>query len=518
MASVSVRRRRLPLRVVGVFLLFACAASPTLAGIDDSHLDALYAARHQAPIWGAARRAVLRTAIAQAEAQGLGLPKDAASPSDAAATDRALSRTALLLIEGLSRGTIDPAMIYRDYAAPRPTDNSVATLTAATRSNNPGTDGLAAMFATLAPGHRDYRALAEALARYRAIAADGGWPVIPAGSEVKLGGTDRRLQLLGKRLMIEGDLAREADDIAAAVRRFQARHGLAADGRVGPATLAALNVSAAARAEQIALNLERWRWLPRELGPRHVRVNAADAVLALYDGDRPVLKLKAIVGDRRHPTPVFRATIRGVVVNPPWNIPATIARAEMLPKLRRNPAYLKANNIEIVGREGDDPHGLQIDWRKVSGASFPFQLRQRPGPDNSLGGIKLDMPNRFDVYLHDTPAKSLFDRPQRNFSHGCVRVEHAAALAGELLGAAGRDGHALVAARAVEPETAHLALSEPVPVYLLYFTAFVDPGGTAQFRPDVYGRDAVLAAALSRSGRIAPAPAPADAVGCGPES
>ena len=519
MTGSRVGRVRLPLSIIGVALLFVGAAAPLSAMVDDSRLDALYAARGHAPIWTASRRVALEAAIGQSEAQGIHLPTDAARPSDAAATDRALSRTALTLIESLHHGSVDPRTLYRYYALPRPNDDPIAVLAAATQGDRPGHEGLAAMFAALAPAHRDYQALVEALARYRTIAARGGWPMIPTGSEVKLDGRDRRLHLLRERLKIEGDLAGEADDIAAAVRRFQTRHGLAVDGRVGPATLAALNVSAAVRAETIMLNLERWRWLPRDFEPRRVQVNAAAATLTLYVDNRPVLNLKAIVGDLRHPTPSFRAVIRGVVVNPPWNIPANIARNEILPKLRRDPAYLEANSIEIVGRGDDDPHGLRIDWRKVSGTSFPFVLRQRPGPGNSLGGVKLDMPNRFDVYLHDTPARNLFDRPERNFSHGCVRVEHVAMLAGELLSAADQDGHALLSAQAAELATTLLPLPEPVPVYLLYFTAFVDADGAIHFRRDVYGRDSVLADALARSAAIpASAPAPAGNVGCRPQS
>jgi murein L,D-transpeptidase YcbB/YkuD len=333
---------------------------------------------------------------------------------------------------------------------------------------------------------------------------------------------------LRRRLAASGDLppsrararvaaARYGGDLVAAVRRFQARHGLHPDGIVGAATIAALNVSAAERARQVTLNLERWRWLPRALEARHIAVNAAAATLEAVEANRAVLTSRVVVGEPRFPTPVLRASVEAVVVNPPWRVPPSIATGEILPRLREDRWYLADNEIVILERWDSDAFGLGIDWSTVSAEPFPFRLWQRPGPANPLGRLKLDMPNRFHVHLHDTPARSLFEGPVRAASHGCVRVERARALAAWVLDTPGAgekpDVEAMIAAGA----TRRVAVPAPVPVYLLYWTAFVDAEGVLHFRDDVYGRDARLAAALE--GRPAapaiPGPAPA---GCPPDT
>ncbi|MCK6449497.1 MAG: L,D-transpeptidase family protein [Alphaproteobacteria bacterium] len=367
----------------------------------------------------------------------------------------------------------------------------------------------------LEPADPQYRRLIGALRHYRGIAALGGWPIVPGDEELKLDGDDPRLPVLRERLGAEGDLpdgARDAPALLAAVQRFQARHGLDPDGRIGAATLAALHVTADHRAAQIAANLERWRRLPRRADDVYVEVNVADATLTLVEHGVPVLTTRVIVGDVRHRTPVLAATITGITLNPFWNVPRSIATREMLPRLRRDPAYLAANQIAIIERP-DDPFGKGVDWRSLSAAGFPYRLRQFPGAKNSLGRIKFEMPNALDVYLHDTPGKALFRRQQRAFSHGCVRVEHAPALALRLLERPDWDRAALDAAVATG-ENRRLTLSRPVPVYLLYWTALVDDAGRASFRPDLYGRDFPLIRAL-RFHAPGPAAATAEALPAG---
>lgn len=401
--------------------------------------------------------------------------------------DLLFSLAALRLAGDLALGRLQPQAIEADWGiAPPAFDTALAVAAILDRPD------LAAAFAELAPPHMGYARLLPLLARYREIAAQGGWPTVDTS-----GGTadpgDPRLAVVHQRLVITGDLANEPTaDLAAGLKHFQLRHGLATDGRAGKDTLAALNVPVEQRIAQIVANMERWRWLPRQFPERHIQVNAADATLEFVDGVNSPLKLRTIVGEAKHPTPVLQALVNGITFNPPWNVPHSIARKEILPKLRRNPGYLREQNMVIRNGLAEDPFGLGVDWRKVHRERFPYVLQQRPGPLNALGGIKLELPNRFDVYLHDTPGKKLFAKPQRNFSHGCIRVEQVAELVQRLLPADFKPPEGVE-----RGDTVTVWLRPSVPVYLLYVSAFVDADGTPQFRRDVYGRDARLTAALA---------------------
>lgn len=362
---------------------------------------------------------------------------------------------------------------------------------------------LAELLATLPPSHEGYAHLVSALRQYRVIARQGGWPRIPHGPSLRPGQQDRRIPLLRERLMIEGDLNSMANgdngydtELEEAIRRFQSRHGLAVDGIVGPATLNALNVAVETRIQQILVNMTRWRWLPRDLGSRYLTVNAADARLKVVENGQQVFTSKVIVGTRRHPTPVLESQLETVIFNPPWTVPSSIALNEILPKLRRNPHYLAQENIVIMGRRGIDPFGLAIDWSRISARHFDFRLQQLPGPNNALGQIKFDFPNRFSVYLHDTPQKKLFEQPGRTFSHGCVRVERARELAAFLLANQPQWNMARIDEAIASGLTEQAPITRPLTIYLLYWTVFVDAKGQVHFREDFYGRDQGLARLL----------------------
>jgi L,D-transpeptidase YcbB len=360
-----------------------------------------------------------------------------------------------------------------------------------------------ARLASLPPPAEDYARLVEALRRYRETAVRSDWPLVPPGPTLRMGDDDVRVATVRARLAAEdahvSRVATHFDErLEEAVRRFQARHGLDADGIVGAATVRALNVPATDRIQQIILNLERWRWLPRDLGPRYVTVNAADATLRVVEDGRPALASRVVVGDLQHPTPVVQARLDAVVLNPRWNLPASIAAREILPRVRENRRHLAEHDIVIMERRESDPFGLAVDWSTVSAEAFPFRLQQQPGPDNPLGRIKFDVPNRFDVYLHDTPTRALFARSVRTGSHGCIRVERADELAAHILA----DGTGRWTPQRLEEAIAgggslRIPVARPLPVYILYWTAFVGPDGVAQFRDDVYGRDRRLAAALA---------------------
>ena len=257
------------------------------------------------------------------------------------------------------------------------------------------------------------------------------------------------------------------------------------------------------QSSSIIANMERWRWMPRTLEPDRIVVNAADASLQLWIGGQIAMTSKVIVGRPGNPTPILRAEGAGITFNPAWTVPHSIAVKEILPKLKRNHAYLASQQMVLLDGPPGDPHGLHVDWRAIPAGNFPYQIRQIPGPHNPLGQIKLELPNRFDVYLHDTPGKTAFARQTRALSHGCVRVEQIMPLASYALNAD------LGAMRQISQaigtgETSYVPLRKKLPVYFLYWTAFPDQQGKIQFRPDIYGRDRRLIAAMhAGSQRIA---------------
>lgn len=257
------------------------------------------------------------------------------------------------------------------------------------------------------------------------------------------------------------------------------------------------------KADIIAVNMERWRWLPAKLEPDRVMINAASAELELWLDDKLVLTSRVIAGRPSNPTPLLRAEGAGITVHPPWNVPHSIAAKEILPKLKRNPAWLAKNDMVLLNGPAGDPQGLHVNWRGIPAGSFPYQIRQYPGLHNPLGQIKLELPNRFDVYLHDTPGKADFRKNARHLSHGCVRVEKILPLASYALG--GDIGAMLAVTQAMEgDDTAYLPLHKKLPVYFLYWTAVPASDGGLQYFEDVYGRDRrLIAAQRSQALRLA---------------
>ena len=358
----------------------------------------------------------------------------------------------------------------------------------------------------LRPRLGDYGALVTALARYRAIVRRGGWPTFPAGPALRPGDTSRHVAALRHRLVIEGyaapgtaaDSAMLDAELAGAVARFQASHGLETDSIVGPRTRRTLNVTAHYRVQQIIANLERLRWLPPRVGERSVVVNVPAFRLDAYERGQRVLTMRTVVGaDYGHrATPIFSDSMRYVVFNPYWNVTANIAVNEILPPARRDREYLARNGYEIVEGWGvrspvvNPPVLRNADFR-----SYRYRIRQRPGPTNALGRVKFMFPNDYNVYLHDTPFGELFAETKRAFSHGCIRVEHPVALAEFVLGPHGWARSAIDAAVASGVRR-EVALERAVPVFIIYLTAFAREDGTVGFRPDLYDHDAALLARL----------------------
>jgi murein L,D-transpeptidase YcbB/YkuD len=340
---------------------------------------------------------------------------------------------------------------------------------------------LAEWAANQPPPFERYRALRTALAQYRNIALKGGWPQIDAGPALKPGVSDPRVIQLRQRLAAENppgsiDVVSPVYDqtLAQIVASAQARYGLEADGIVGPAAMRAFNVPVEGRIAQIAANMERWRWMPRSWPTTRVEVNIAGARLDVYDQNRPVMDMKVAVGQPDKETPMLISAIHSVVLNPPWNVPTSIASKELVPK---GGAYLARNGFQ---------------W--VAGG----RLQQKPGPGNSLGRIKFDFNNSFGVYLHDTNAKAVFERDARSVSHGCVRVEKPQALANLLLGTDPDWSPTTMDEILTETDTVREPLAQKIPVLLLYWTVFTGPSGEVNFRDDIYDWDKALINLLGR--------------------
>lgn len=362
----------------------------------------------------------------------------------------------------------------------------------------------AAAFAALSPEPSAYASLKAALVRYRRIEQSGGWPALPAGLSLRRGSRGPQVAALRGRLAAEGYVPPRSAaaptvydaEIADAVKSFERRHGLAPDGVLDVATVAALNVSASDRVRQIELNLERWRWLPSDRGRRFVTVNVPSFQLTAYDGGRPELTMKVVTGKTESPTPVLDGEMTTVVFSPYWNVPSTIAADEIIPAVRRDPGYLRRHGLELVrGTQLVGPAALR---------SGDVQIRQRPGTGNALGLVKFLFPNPFNVYLHDTPEDHLFTRPRRAFSHGCIRVEKPFALTWWVLGDAPGWTPAAVRSAMRSGRERQLPLPEPIPVYVTYQTVEADADGVVFFWPDVYGHDSVQLPLLPRSAPAAP--------------
>ena len=339
----------------------------------------------------------------------------------------------------------------------------------------------------------------DALIQYQNITDTGGWPVVPPGDNLELGDHGERVAILRQRLVRSNDLDPASvvgdyfdTDLDSAVRHFQQRHGLSVDGVVGVRTMGAINVPAATRTRQLALNFERWQLLSWQLGERAILVNIADYSLAVLEGGLSVLDMQVIVGRPDRQTPVFSGEVNVLVLNPYWVIPHMIAVKDILPHVLHDPGYLNRLGIRVF--QGWDAGAVDLDpgtinWQGLSTKYFPYRLRQDPGPANSLGQIKFLFPNPYSVYLHDTPSRQLFKKVRRSLSSGCIRVEKPLELAAYLLQGNGLGSIEAVKAELASEHNKAVRLPSRIPIHLIYLTAWGDEMGTVYFREDIYGRD-----------------------------
>jgi murein L,D-transpeptidase YcbB/YkuD len=479
-------------------------------------MQTLYARRGFRPAWGDAKNAdALLAAIAGSEADGLNpadyqlallrdLTRQAREPGATATLrgqyDVLMTESLLRLGRHLAFGKVDAASFDakwnfgrgiegRDIA--REVEEALAA------------GDLARRIEGLKPTHRLYVGLKRELARYRAALPTPG--SVPAGPALKPGASDPRVPALRARLAASGDLdataavaSPEAYDEAleAAVRRFQGRMGLEADGVVGAGTIAELNVPVADRIRQLRINLDRGRVLLQDLPPEFIVVNVAGFSLYYVRGQEIAWSTRVQVGKPYRQTPIFRSEINYLVFNPTWTVPPGIIRADILPVARKDPGVFARKQLKVLDAEGRVIDPASVDWSRFQGGHIPYTLRQDPGPDNALGRVKLMFPNPYLVYLHDTPSQSLFERAERSFSSGCVRVQDALKLAELVLDDPSRWNAESIAATVAAGKLVNVTLKKKVPVLLTYWTAWVDARGVMNFRRDIYGQDAKWGAAL----------------------
>jgi murein L,D-transpeptidase YcbB/YkuD len=479
-----------------------------------------YAANAFAPFWTTAPKITeLETLLLDSRNHGLN-PSDyhleliksldataqvSPSPAVIAARDILLSDGLLLYIQHRRYGKVSPGTRDADFNFRRDVFDAAAQAGIIRRAQT--ISSLSALVESVVPAADYYDLLRVQLLRYMELAAQGGWPEVLPGPTLRKGDRDPRVIGVRQRLLVTGELAggltgptnHTGDffdaELESAVKGFQELNGLESDGLVGKHTIAAMNVPASTRVNQLRLSLERLRWVARDAGAEFIAVNIAGFRLSLFRNRHIVWTTRVMVGTPYRQTPLFRSDIKYLEFNPTWTIPPTILREDTLPALKKDPAYLAAKNISVTDAAGHkiDPAG--IDWTAYR-KTVPFTLRQEPGPNNALGKVKFIFPNPHSVYMHDTPHQGLFNRPERTFSSGCIRVENALELAEMVLqdqpGFSSNDMQDIVHSG----KTRRVLLKKPLPVLILYLTAALDASGKARFYRDIYQRDAAVLAAL----------------------
>src|SRR5262245_33236422 len=424
---------------------------------------------------------------------------DETDPRGLAELDMLVTRAFIDYARDLQKGRVSPSEVDSENAI-APIEIGAATLLDGAEQ----AESIAQYVQTLQPASDRYQRMRSKLAELRKIEANVGWPMIPQGSAVKPGGSDGRLPVIRDYLVLTGDLGaadRGSGDrydakTVEAVKHFQERHGLTQDGVIGGTTLSEMEVPVDRRVRQMEVNMERRRWMNRELGDLHIFVNLADQYLKVVKDEKKIHTGLLGVGKPFTRTPIFSEKMTYVVFNPYWSVPPSIANKEYLVKLRQDPGTLNRQKIRVLAGSGDNAREIDpysVNWSGMS--RIPYALRQDPGKGNSLGRLKFMFPNKYNVYIHDTPAKALFSKDLRVYSHGCMRVQNPEALAEVLLKNQGWTKEKIDAQLATGAQKI-VNLKTPIPVHVTYLTAWVNKDGTVNFRRDVYKRDQRLMEAM----------------------
>jgi L,D-transpeptidase YcbB len=423
---------------------------------------------------------------------------------DVASLELMLTDSFLLLASHLAIGKTDPETINTEWdISRRNTDRDWNKYIDSTLKSN----DLIGALENLTPRHPEYNNLKKALARYRFIESEGGWDSFTSQlPKLEKGMRHPDVALLRKRLAItQGDIYITPgnedlfdDSLKKQVVIFQLRNSLTSDGVAGKTTFEALNVPVSDRIQTLAANLERWRWTSDDLGKRYIKVNIASFDLEVIDNNKPVFQSLAVVGQPFKQTPVFSSMLKYLVLNPDWTIPPDIIKNEIISIIKKNPAYLAKNNMKVLRTDGTAVDSSSISWGNVIADNFPYMIRQDPGPGNALGKIAFMFPNKYFVYIHDTPSKHLFSQSTRAFSHGCIRINKAFELAEYILkDQPGWDS--LSIQKAIGQGAKRIInLQNQIPVHILYLTARADDEGMAYFSKDIYDRDKQLIKALNQ--------------------
>ena len=495
------------------------AAEPTIHGERialPERVQEFYARRGFRAAWSNARNAEqAHRALAESYAEGLD-PKDYHLPvlnelsgpiASALATDAVRAQYDVLLTEALLRlayhlsfGKVDPQTFDAQWNYGR----TLASMDVSRKVEEAlAAEDIYQRVEALRPTHSLYTGLRRELARYRA-AAESPQPTIAAAPKLRPGASDPRVPVLRARLIASGDLDQSATSdsldydaaLEAAVRSFQQRMGLANDGVIGADTIAELNVPVADRITQLRVNLDRGRVLLQDLPDEFVVVNIAAFNVYYVRGQQVVWQSRAQVGKPYRRTPIFRSEISYVVFNPTWTVPPGIIEHDILPAAQHDPASITRKGLRVLDAQGQELDPATIDWSRYRSGHIPYTLRQDPGPSNALGRVKLMFPNPYQVYLHDTPSQGLFERSDRAFSSGCVRVERALELTELVLDDPEHWSAPSIASAVEQGALRNVTLKRRIPVLLAYWTAWVDPQGRMNFRRDLYGQDAKWAQAL----------------------
>ncbi|WP_143961105.1 L,D-transpeptidase family protein [Litoribacter populi] len=409
----------------------------------------------------------------------------------------------LILSTHLSQGKTNPETIDPNWkAARREAKPELAAFVDSTIMH----DNVLESLKSLTPKHREYVNLKAGLVRYRQIAEQGGWDHVEF-STAKLEKGMRHSDVLKLRQRLGKELEDPEDEeinvfdlkLEQKIKQFQEENGLTPDGVVGRGTMDALNIPVQSRIENIEANLERWRWLSDNLGERYVKVNIANYEMQVIENDKPVFVSRAIVGKHYRQTPVFSARMNHLVFAPTWTVPPTILWNDVIPAVKKDPNYLASKNMQVLTRDGKPVDAKSIDWKNVSRSNFSYMIRQSPGKDNALGNVKFMFPNQYNVYIHDTPTRNLFAHTDRSFSSGCIRISKPMEFAEYLLKDKPEWTQEQMTRVVAQGKERTVFLGEPIPVHIIYMTAWADDNGTVHFRKDLYTRDQPLLNALRQT-------------------